>query len=58
MEQPGDLIAGRTWWHTIAVAPGVVTPGAWDIRHLADEIPWPASLSGARCLDVGTADGF
>lgn len=25
---------------------------------MAERMPWPASLAGARCLDVGTMDGF
>jgi tRNA (mo5U34)-methyltransferase len=36
---------------------GSVTPGGWDLREIADAIPWP-DLEGKRCLDVGTADGF
>ncbi|MES1246550.1 MAG: class I SAM-dependent methyltransferase, partial [Actinomycetota bacterium] len=32
-------------------------PGAWDLRPLAEKIPWP-DLAGKRCLDVGTASGF
>jgi tRNA (mo5U34)-methyltransferase len=51
-------IAGHSWWHVIEVAPGVVTPGGWDLRPTADRMPWPASLAGLRCLDVGTMDGF
>jgi tRNA (mo5U34)-methyltransferase len=48
------------WWHTIEVAPGVVTPGGWDLRPTAARLPWPGggSLAGLRCLDVGTFDGF
>jgi tRNA (mo5U34)-methyltransferase len=42
----------------IEVAPGVLTPGSWDLRPTADRMPWPASLAGLRCLDVGTMDGF
>ena len=37
---------------------GVVTPGGWDLRPAAGRIPWPGSLGGLRCLDVGTMDGF
>ena len=55
---PASRIAGHRWWHTIDVAPGVSTPGAWDLRPMAGRIPWPDTLSGARCLDVGTMDGF
>lgn len=55
---PRSLIASHQWWHTIEIAPGVITPGAWDFRAMADHIPWPQSLDGARCLDIGTMDGF
>jgi tRNA (mo5U34)-methyltransferase len=50
-------IAGHDWWHAIEVSPGVVTPGGWDLRPTAAELPWP-DVTGKRCLDVGTADGF
>ena len=45
------------WYHTIDVLPGVTTPGWFDLRHALDVIPFP-DLAGARCLDVGTWDGF
>ncbi len=45
------------WWHAIDLPDGSVTPGGWDLRETAQKIPWP-DLSGKRCLDVGTADGF
>ena len=45
------------WYHTIELAPGVVTPGHVDLRGLPDAV-LPASLSGVRALDVGTFDGF
>ena len=41
----------------IEVSQDVVTPGGWDLRPTAGELPWP-DLTGKRCLDVGTADGF
>ena len=57
-----DLVQRRVaeldWWHTIEVAPGVLTPGGWDLRSTAERLPWPPSLVGKRCLDVGTMDGF
>jgi tRNA (mo5U34)-methyltransferase len=53
-----DAIGGLTWWHMIEVAPGVVTPGSWDLRPTAERMPWPSSLEGLRCLDIGTMDGF
>src|SRR4051812_18877959 len=38
--------------------PGVVTPGWFDTRPLVAQLPIPALLTGKRCLDVGTFDGF
>jgi len=58
MSNAADLIATQRWWHTIDVGPGLATPGSWDLRPMAERMPWPASLAGARCLDVGTMDGF
>src|SRR5947209_9034765 len=46
------------WYHTIELAPGVVTPGWHDTRPIVRQIPFPSSLAGKRCLDVGTFDGF
>jgi tRNA (mo5U34)-methyltransferase len=51
-------VDGLGWWHVIEIAPGVTTPGSWDLRSTAARMPWPGSLQGARCLDVGTMDGF
>jgi len=45
------------WYHTLEVAPGVVTPGWFDLRPIVDRLPWP-DVRGKRCLDVGTYDGF
>jgi tRNA (mo5U34)-methyltransferase len=45
------------WWHVIELGDGETSPGAWDLRPLAERIPWP-DLHGKRCLDIGTADGF
>jgi tRNA (mo5U34)-methyltransferase len=55
---PREQIAGLDWWHTIEIEPGLVTPGGWDLRPTARRIPWPRSLRGLRCLDIGTMDGF
>jgi tRNA (mo5U34)-methyltransferase len=46
------------WYHTIDLPGGVVTPGYFDTRAGADVVPLPPRLDGARCLDVGTYDGF
>ena len=47
----------RRWYHTIELAPGVVTPGWFDLRPIAPKV-LPERLDGMRCLDVGTFDGF
>lgn len=49
--------AVNRWYHTIEVAPGVLTPGMFDLRPTVERLPWP-EVSGRRCLDVGTFDGF
>jgi tRNA (mo5U34)-methyltransferase len=52
------LVASNpVWYHTIEVAPGVVTPGWFDLRPIVDKMPWP-DVRGKRCLDVGPYDGF
>ncbi len=45
------------WYHTIELRPGIVTAGWFDLRSVVDALPWP-DVSGKRCLDVGTYDGF
>jgi tRNA (mo5U34)-methyltransferase len=45
------------WYHTIDVAPGVTTPGWFDLRPITERLPWP-DVRGKRCLDVGPYDGF
>jgi tRNA (mo5U34)-methyltransferase len=39
------------------LAPGVTTPGWFDLRPVVDKMPWP-DLVGKRCLDIGTYDGY
>jgi tRNA (mo5U34)-methyltransferase len=56
-EELRQQVSGREWYHTIELAPGVRTPGWFDTAAAASRLPWP-SLSGLRCLDVGTFDGF
>jgi tRNA (mo5U34)-methyltransferase len=65
MNQPptsaADLQAevGRyPWYHTLELGDGVVTKGMFDHRPVLDKYPIPADLSGMRCLDVATMDGY
>lgn len=58
---PGETAAAAVarvprWYHRIEVAPGVVTPGWFDLRPAIARMPWP-DVRGRRCLDIGTADG-
>jgi tRNA (mo5U34)-methyltransferase len=46
------------WYHTHDLGGGVVTPGMFDHRPAVHRYLIPANLSGMRCLDVGTMDGF
>ena len=47
-----------SWFHTIELPGGVVTPGLFDQRKVVRRLPLPASLDGMRCIDVAAADGF
>lgn len=53
-----ERVAAIEWYHSIELAPGLVTPGWLDHRRVLDQIPLPASLHGQRCMDVGTFNGF
>jgi tRNA (mo5U34)-methyltransferase len=58
LERLRAQVAARDWYHTLELAPGVVTAGWFDTRRVVRELPFPPSLAGKRCLDVGTFDGF
>jgi tRNA (mo5U34)-methyltransferase len=51
-----ERAAALDWYHTIELAPGVVTPGQYDLRPVVGRLP--LDVAGARALDVGTHDGF
>jgi tRNA (mo5U34)-methyltransferase len=46
------------WYHTLELGDGVVTNGMFDHRPVLGHYPIPENLSGKRCLDVATMDGF
>lgn len=46
------------WYHTLDLGQGVVTQGVFDHRPALGHYLVPTDLSGMRCLDVGTMDGF
>lgn len=58
MEELAARAAGLGWYHTLELAPGVVTEGMFDLRPWVDRYGLPERLDGMRVLDVGTWDGF
>lgn len=46
------------WYHTIELAPGIVTPGINDSPAVLAMLDLPLSMHGMRVLDVGARDGF
>jgi len=46
------------WYHTFDFAHGVSTDGFFDHRKLVSKLPIPADLTGKRCLDLASSDGF
>ena len=58
MSELASRVAAQSWYHTLELPGGVVTPGHFDTRPALAHVPLPASLEGKRCLDVGTWDGF
>ncbi len=51
-------VSSYDWYHTLDLGEGVVTPGMFDHRPALENYGLPGDLSGLRCLDVGTMDGF
>ncbi len=46
------------WYHTLDLGNGVLTDGMFDHRPHMRHYPIPADLTGKRCLDVATMDGY
>jgi tRNA (mo5U34)-methyltransferase len=53
-----ERIEAMSWYHTIDVAPGLTTPGWFDLRPYVDKYGLPERMDGMRVLDIGTWDGF
>jgi tRNA (mo5U34)-methyltransferase len=53
-----DRVNQLGWYHTLELAPGIVTPGMFDLRPHVGRYGLPDRLDGMRVLDVGTWDGF
>src|SRR5581483_12366538 len=46
------------WYHSMELAPGLVTSGMFDLRDQVARYGLPERMDGLRVLDVGTWDGF
>jgi tRNA (mo5U34)-methyltransferase len=53
-----EEVAKLTWWHSIDLGHGIVTPGNTDPATLLRYIPIPQNLQGMSVLDIGAWDGF
>ena len=53
-----ERVSQRQWYHTIDLGNGILTPGFYDHTPALDHFPLPRDLSGKRCLDVASFDGF
>lgn len=59
-EQHAQLLSG-SWWHSIDLGDGRVTPGVHTLEELQDNyrrFQLPGDLRGKRVLDIGCWDGF
>jgi tRNA (mo5U34)-methyltransferase len=53
-----ERVNARTWFHTIDLGGGVVTPGQKDTAAEAVHFRLPDDLAGRSVLDIGAYDGF
>lgn len=53
-----ERVRAQSWYHTLELAPGVVTDGWFDLRDQVSHYRIPERLDGLRVLEVGTWDGF
>ncbi len=51
-------VRAHGWYHTLELAPGLVTDGWFDLRDQVSHYGIPDRLDGLRVLEVGTWDGF
>lgn len=57
-EALANAVQALSWYHTIDLGQGVVTPGIYDHRPCLGFYGIPADLYGKTALDVGAASGF
>jgi SAM-dependent methyltransferase len=52
------VAAVPVWYHKMELAPGVETPGEFDMRPFVGNYGFPSSLAGLSVVDVGCSNGF
>lgn len=57
-EELRSKVAALSWYHTIDLGDGIVTPGADNTPVRLARLDLPASFAGRTVLDVGAWDGF
>jgi tRNA (mo5U34)-methyltransferase len=53
-----ERVAARTWFHTIDLGGGVVTPGVDKSPDKLPALGIPSDLTGKSVIDIGAWDGF
>ena len=53
-----EKINTEEWYHSIEIAPGIITPGRYNPKPLLDIMDFPKDLSGKTVLDIAAYDGF
>jgi tRNA (mo5U34)-methyltransferase len=51
-------VDGYSWYHSLELGDGVKSRGMFDHAPVLHRYPIPEDLSGKRCLDVATMDGY
>ena len=58
LEELRTEVNALSWWHTIDLGNGIVTPGIDDSPRKLRRLRIPPDLTGKTVLDVGAWDGF
>jgi len=53
-----EQVDSLSWYHTLELGQGVVTPGIYDHRPFLPFYGLPCRLVGQTALDIGAASGF
>jgi tRNA (mo5U34)-methyltransferase len=58
LEELRAEVGGISWWHTIDLGNGIITPGIDDSPRKLERLRLPRDLTGKSVLDIGAWDGF